>query len=74
MMKGIFLALALLAISLILGQIFDQIIDNTIETSSGPLRIPLYALKILIGLPTDIPQWILKIFVLAGIAVGGEAS
>lgn len=72
-MKGILLFVALLAISLLLGQFFDQLIDNTMQTSTGLVNIPLYALKILVGLPTDIPQWILKLFILAGVAGIAEA-
>ncbi len=70
-MRGIILVLVLLAVSLILGRFFDQLIDQAI-TNNGPENIPLLALKILLGLPTDVPQWILKLFSLAVVGCVGE--
>ena len=72
-MKGIIAAFVVFIISIVFGQFIDQIVDGTIATSTGLVSIPLIALKILLGLPTDTIGWILKLFVLAGIAIGGDA-
>ena len=72
-MKGIFAAGIILFISFIFGQIIDQSIDNTIKISSGLVIPVLYALKILLGLPTDILEFVAKLILVVLVVIGGES-
>lgn len=72
-MKGLVGAMVILMFSLIFGQIIDESIDSSIKISTGPVVVLLNIVKILLGFPNDIIELILKILVLAGIAIGGEA-
>ncbi|MCX6773065.1 MAG: hypothetical protein NTV88_04840 [Candidatus Micrarchaeota archaeon] len=72
-MKGIIAAIVVLLISLVFGQMIDENIDNTAKTVSAPVQALLYIVKAILGYPDDIIEIVVKIIVLAGITLGGEA-